>query len=417
MGKLLKRCRGRRLYTLIFPILLAACGNDAREDVRMPLHVERSELGDTTVVRTIGGSVWGDTMSLVSDLSIGELEGENAYIFGSIRGLEVGPDGRIYVVDGQARELRIFAPDGEHLQSVGRAGDGPGEFRMPDQVRLASDGRIVVRDAAMRFSVFSREGDYVGGWLPGAGYSTNAPFYLDGSDRILNPTMPDRLVWYTLDGTSGDTLPIPSRGYEAPQLRVASGGGIASYSIPFMPREWWAMSREGAILTGMNEQYVLERLEANGKVLRIERLAEPVAVASEEAAQARQALMGTMQSADPSWRWDGPEIPAVKPAYGTVIPGADGTIWVMRSTRGVKERNPNHDPERPNSGFPTWWREARVMDVFDSGGAYLGPVKLPDEVSLFALPVLSANAVVAAVTHRDGYPQVIRYRLEPAEHP
>src|SRR5690606_37595101 len=112
--------------------------------------------------------------------------------FGSIRGIEVDPTGRILVVDGQARQLRIFSPAGEHVQTIGRSGDGPGEFRSPDHVRVARDGRLVVRDQPARFSVFSADGAYVGGWPLGARFATSAPFYLDPEDRVLNPTFPDR---------------------------------------------------------------------------------------------------------------------------------------------------------------------------------------------------------------------------------
>jgi hypothetical protein len=408
-----QRCWQRCLSQLFLCSLLAGCGRaEGGEEVRGRLRVERSQRGDTTVVRTLRGSVWGDTMVLVAERSIGVMEGEDAYVFGSIRGIDVDSSGRILVVDGQARELRIFSAAGEHLQTIGRSGDGPGEFRRPDHVRVASDGRMVVRDAPTRFSVFSRDGEYLNSWLLGAGFSTNAPFYLVDGDRILNPTMMDRLVWYDLDGTSADTIPVPGRGYEAPQLTVAAGGGVARYSIPFMPAEMWAMARDGAFLYGMNERYALERLEPDGHVLRIERTVEPVPVAAGEAEQARERILTAIRGSDPDWRWEGPGVPEAKPAYRRIIPGSDGTIWVLRSSRGVEEPNPDYDPAQP-SEFPTRWREPVVADVFDSGGEYLGPVRFPEELSMLTAPMLSADVVVAVRTHPEGYPQVVRYRLQP----
>lgn len=398
---------------LLLVCTVAGCGSDSREDVRAPLQTERSERGDTTVVRTVHGSVWGDSMSLVADLSIGELDGDDPYILGSIRGIEVDSEGRIFVVDRQAREVRVFSADGEHLRTIGRAGDGPGEFRTPDHVRLTRDGRIVVRDAPARFSVFSRDGEYLDGWLLRAGFSTSAPFYLDAHDRVLNPSLSGRLVWYDLDGTSGDTVPVPTLGYESPRLRVEAGGGVASYSIPFTPSESWAMTREGSILFGMNERYVLERTDTDGTVLRIEREVEPVPVSTDEALWARERLLQAIRSNAPDWRWEGPEIPAHKPAYGSVIPGMDGTIWVMRRTPGIEEANPDYDPRQQGSGSARMWREEVIADVFDAEGLYLGPVRFPAELTFLAQPIVSADFVIGAVTHSDGYPQVIRYRLVP----
>ena len=44
-------------------------------------------IGDTIVVRTRGGSVWGDTAELVADVTIGTFEGADEYMFGQVRSL------------------------------------------------------------------------------------------------------------------------------------------------------------------------------------------------------------------------------------------------------------------------------------------------------------------------------------------
>jgi len=87
-----------------------------------------------------------ETLSATVTLQIGEAEGEPAYLFGRVSGLALDAGGRIYVADGQANEVRIFAPDGTHSFSFGRAGSGPGEMRQP--CCLASDraGLLWMRD-------------------------------------------------------------------------------------------------------------------------------------------------------------------------------------------------------------------------------------------------------------------------------
>ena len=44
------------------------------------------------------------------------------------RSVIVGEDGNIYLLDGQLSEIQVFAPDGEHVDTLGRQGEGPGEF-------------------------------------------------------------------------------------------------------------------------------------------------------------------------------------------------------------------------------------------------------------------------------------------------
>ena len=65
--------------------------------------------GDTVVVRTVAGSVWGDTARLVPEVSIGMLDGPEEYMLGSVVSLAMGGDGTIYAMD---RQLNISAPEG-----------------------------------------------------------------------------------------------------------------------------------------------------------------------------------------------------------------------------------------------------------------------------------------------------------------
>lgn len=399
-------------YLLI--VLLACSGDSVTEDVTGSWVAETAERGDTTVVRTVGGSVWGDTMTLVPDVAIGEFEGPTEAVFGRIAGLDVFPDGRIVVSDAQAHEVRIFSPEGQLLRQFGGEGDGPGEFRGPDHLRVTGD-RIVVRDNnAHRFSVFTSDGEYLGGWSLNSGFVTSAPFYLDEQSNVVNPTLRDRLVRYQLDGTVVDTTAIPTRGHDPPQLEARFEGGVVTYSIPFMPNEVWAMTRSGEILFGLSDRYLVERWSEGGRVLQIERVAEPVPVAGAEAEQLHQGLLRRLRRQVPDWQWDGPDIPSSKPVFRETRAGIDGTIWIFRETPSLEERNPDWDPQNAQSGFPTRWVRPVVADVFSADGAFLGPVEIPRHLNWFYPPaVLSQDQVWSVATHEMGYPQVVRFRIEP----
>jgi len=394
--------------------MLIGCDTDPALEIDQQWTSLQERRGDTLLVRTTGGSIWRDTVALVRELSIGVLDGEDAYLLGAVGGLDVDSGGHMYVVDRQAKNVRVFSAEGVHIRTIGRGGEGPGEFLRPDCVRATSDGRIIVRDAPWRFSVFSSEGEYRGGWPILSGFGTSTAFFLDAQGRVLNPTLPDTLVRYTVDGLVVDTVPEPSRGYAPPRLEVTMENGRASYSIPFLPSEKWTVTRDGRFLFGLTREYRIDRWEPNGPVLRIERVVDPVPVQSGEAAQARESVTRSIRSSNnPSWSWQGPEIPSHKPPWLSVFGGLDGSIWVLRSTVAVEEDNQEWDPERPERGSPTRWMGPRVADVFDAGGSYLGPVKIPEEMSLYPTPVLSAEAVWAVSTHELGFQQVVRYRLSP----
>lgn len=407
----------RPVLALISIVAIATgCDRPSNSDARGSWVVEREERGDTALVRTLSGSVWGDTMQLVPELSIGVMEGSPNQMFGRIASLDVDVEGRLLVLDAHAREVRVFSRAGEHLVSFGGHGGGPGEFQSADFLRATPDGSVVVRDqAAARFSIFDSDGRYLASWPRGTGYGTNAPFFVDGHGQVTNPSLTDRLLVYHIDGSPPDTIPIPGVGYEAPRLEVVVPGGTAWYGIPFMPGEAWTIARDGRVVTGVSNAYSIDVLHADGRVLRIERRVEPVPVAEGEANQARDQVTRNIRRAnDPSWRWRGPDIPATKPLFRALQTGVDGTIWVFREGLSREEPNLDWDPERPTTGDETRWVAPVVADVFDSDGRFLGPVKFPGAVTwAYPHPVLSQESIWAATIHEAGFPQVVRYRLEP----
>lgn len=167
-------------------------------------------------------------------------------------------------------------------------------------------------------------------------------------------------------------------------------------------------------VVGSADAYVLDREAPDGTVLRIERAVEPVSVEADEGARARENVEQGFRSRDASWRWNGPDIPEVKPPYRWVGAGPDGSIWVLRHTRGVEVENPDWSPESDEDVPRTRWEEPPVADVFDAGGRYLGPVRLPEGFVPSRPAVLDVDGPLIVTPHELGYDRVVRYRLEPA---
>jgi len=51
-------------------------------------------------------------------------------------------DGNVYLLDSQLNQVEVFSPDGEHLNTLSREGDGPGEVRAPQDLVLFPDGTL-----------------------------------------------------------------------------------------------------------------------------------------------------------------------------------------------------------------------------------------------------------------------------------
>jgi len=62
--------------------------------------------------------------------------------FGHIFRAEGDADGNVYLLDTQLSEVPVFAPDGEHLKTLSREGEGPGETRGPVDLTMLPDGTL-----------------------------------------------------------------------------------------------------------------------------------------------------------------------------------------------------------------------------------------------------------------------------------
>ena len=399
---------------------LAACGPDAAP---AGPDVVVETIGDTTLVRTLSGSVWGAEATLVPESSIGELDGPEEYLFGSVLSIAVDDDWNVYVFDEQAQHVRVYDSAGVYVETLGRRGEGPGEFDRAEAIALLSDGRLVVRDPGnMRVQVFGPGPGDRDQWLYNAGNTyTMTPLYTDVQGRTFLSAKDQSRDDFTMhlivlgpDGTHMDTLPQPSSDYQTPTVsaeHTSEGGSTSSVSapVPFSPRFFWTVHPSGHFLSGLSADYRIDLARDDG-VLRVERAYDPVPVSDGERAYQRESTVRMIRFTVPDWRWSGPAIPESKPVFKELAAGRDGRIWVRLSTEGLRVENEDHDPENPFSE-PVTWRETTRYDVFEPDGTYLGVVSPPDDFSYFPTPVFDGDHVWAVTRDDLGVERVVRYRI------
>lgn len=92
----------------------------------------------------------------------GETDDEDEF-FGVIADIEIDDQGNVYLLDSQLSEVKIYTSDGEFVRSIGREGEGPGEFRRPGAMFFTKEGNVaVVQFMPAKIVVLSPEGDPVG---------------------------------------------------------------------------------------------------------------------------------------------------------------------------------------------------------------------------------------------------------------
>jgi hypothetical protein len=96
---------------------------------------------------------------LEEDLSIGR-EGDENYMFYSGIGLALDSQDNIYALDYGNSRIQKYNKEGQYLQTIGRKGQGPGEFEFPFKFFLDRQDNIYVYDRR-KFKIFNNKGEFL----------------------------------------------------------------------------------------------------------------------------------------------------------------------------------------------------------------------------------------------------------------
>lgn len=384
----------RRALSLALLALSAACGRgDAA--ARWEGTVDTLANGAVLVKNTETG-VWreGEAWTLAEEARIGSVDSEGPDLFGQVTALEADPLGRIYVLDGQAQEVRVFNPDGTHLRTIGRKGGGPGEFKQAIGMLWAPDGRLWVVDPSnARYSVIDTAGRYVsahrrtiGGYaVPWrGGFDTEKRFYELG---VVSGANGARRAAIRFDAAMApaDTAELPD--YEGEVFEHRRERMYMAADVPFTPVMVLHLADDGTVWSGVSDRYRIHRHRLGGDTLRVvERAFRPLPVT---AAERDTALRGLSWFTEQGGRVDGSRIPDTKPAYEGFFTDDQGSLWVRPATARADLN--------------------RVFDVFDAEGRYLGRVRSP--FPLPRDPVFRGGKLYAVTTDELGVQYVVRMRV------
>lgn len=386
----------RGTVALLAALAVSACGRDAAQGwggsmEQLP--------GGAVLVKNPGEGAWGqgEGWTLEEELRIGSMDEAGPALFGDVAAVETDPLGRVWVLERQAKELRVFDGRGAHVRTIGRQGGGPGEFEDPIGLAWAGDGHLWVADPAnARFSVFDTAGRYVASHPRRvAGYSMPWRGGFDGEGRLYEVAVVGsgggfRPAVLRFDAAlqPADTLLLPR--VEPQQFELRSpGGGMMAVGVPFSPDVSVAVDPRGFVWTGITDRWRLHQQSLAGDTVRVvERTAERVPVTSADRQKALEGLEGFIGQGG---RIDQGRIPGHKPAFSDVMVAPDGHLWVR--------------PSLPAG------EQGTAFDVFDPQGRYLGRVALPGGMSRFPPAVVRGDALLGVARDSLGVAYVVRARI------
>lgn len=99
---------------------------------------------------------------LSEDLRIGEQENRAEYLFYKINSIAVDREGNIYVTDEGEKHIKVFDQEGDYLRTIGRPGQGPGEFGRPTEIFITMENELRIIDPGRRqVHSYTTDGCYI----------------------------------------------------------------------------------------------------------------------------------------------------------------------------------------------------------------------------------------------------------------
>ncbi len=353
-----------------YAVLLVACGAG---------DVVRDGVGKPTEYALSKEPIW-TVGSRATEAVVG---GSGATMFERISGGERLGDGSVVVTDAGAREVWKFGADGTHLWTVGRRGEGPGDFEELALLRNCSEGKIVTYDRRLhRVTEFGQGGELLGTWA--VPFEETPPY----PDQEVTCAPDGRIVYYTAGK-------FPSRPgmvrWEVPVWWASEGIGphLLQELVPgpekilgdgYWDRPWSKVLVLGGtgegVWIGTSDDHLMELIGWDGTVVRTLRWSGDDLIATQD--DADQLLEEFTDGDDEvekerfvreSWPTYEEVLPTRVPAYARLIVSVDGSLWVG-SWNGV-----------------TWWprlpgHHGRRWDVFDVSGTWSSHITVPANMSV-----------------------------------
>jgi 6-bladed beta-propeller len=264
--------------------------------------------------------------------------------------LAVDGTGNLFVVDIRNRRVQMFDASGAFVRTIGRQGQGPGEYQFPTGVFFGADGSIWVDGVGVRqMVVFSKDGLFIKKILiakplsvrmlgPGGSFiGTTQPLVAQGEPK-------HELIKVDPDGKTSKT--IAEFRNELSQAKRAMAYHYYSTRICF------ATVSAGSFAYGFSGQYRIYFADAEGKTsLVMTKTEKPQAISAKEKEETRaNGIYAFVGGNNPD---EGVFFPDHRPFFSELMADDLGRIYVLRSNSILEKDGP-----------------VRV-DVFSGEGIYL----------------------------------------------
>ncbi|NQT80049.1 MAG: 6-bladed beta-propeller [Candidatus Aminicenantes bacterium] len=259
------------LFILFFSVLIMAILSEGQK-AKWEGTIEKED--GVKVIKNPKTPLYGEIeLELEKDLVIGGEDVNENYMFRRVSDIEIDEEGNIYVLDSRECRIQIYDKDGKYLKTIGRKGEGPGEFQRAGRMTLSAKGKLYVNEYK-KIIIFSEDGTFE--------KNVNTDFHLS-SYLVTNEE--NFLGWSfirTEEGNTLDVILIDSSGkridtiasFPDPSVvltKAVSGGGAISVggSPPYSPGLLFCPLSDELGIYGYSTEYKLGVVNSSGEIVFI----------------------------------------------------------------------------------------------------------------------------------------------------
>ena len=235
------------------------------------------KIDGVTVVKNPKEPMYGDDVfHLEEELSIGKEGKGDEYIFSDIRDIDVGEEGKLYILDINEALIKVFDKTGKYVKKIGNKGQGPGEMRRPSSLQITPQNEITVNDSSARkIHFFTLDGKFLHSLSQrDMGFFSDPKIDNNGNITASYMIMNNEVTYVLkkFDHQLKGLLPI----FSTVLLKYPNFD-------PFFPLCYWDIFEENNLVWGFADKYELLIIDAEGKtVKKITRDYDPIKITDEE---------------------------------------------------------------------------------------------------------------------------------------